>query len=113
MSATTIWGLGIPYEYTDISHSYEPDFVVRLKNEVNLIVEIKGNETEQDRAKHEGAKRWVSAVNNWNELGKMGFPRLQRPATAGARVRLHRPIKALKPSFFFKTRFLPSTRRRK
>ncbi len=63
-------GLGIPYEYTDISHSYEPDFIVRLKNNVNLIVEIKGNETEQDRAKHEGARRWVSAVNNWNELGQ-------------------------------------------
>ena len=66
-------GLGIPYEYTDISHSYEPDFIVRLKNEVNLIVEIKGHETEQDRAKHEGARRWVSAVNNWNELGQWGF----------------------------------------
>ncbi len=66
-------GLGIPYEYTDVSHSYEPDFIVRLKNDVNLIVEIKGNETEQDRAKHEGAKRWASAVNNWNELGKWDF----------------------------------------
>ena len=66
-------GLGIPYEYTDISHSYEPDFIVRLKNEVNLIVEIKGHETEQDRAKHDGARRWVSAVNNWNELGKWDF----------------------------------------
>ena len=66
-------GLGIPYEYTDVSHSYEPDFIVRLKNDVNLIVEIKGNETEQDRAKHEGAKRWTSAVNNWNELGKWDF----------------------------------------
>ena len=56
-----------------MSHSYEPDFIVRLKNNVNLIVEIKGNETEQDRAKHEGAKRWASAVNNWNELGKWDF----------------------------------------
>ena len=66
-------GLGIPYEYTDVSHTYEPDFIVRLKNDVNLIVEIKGHETEQDRAKHEGAKRWASAVNNWNELGKWDF----------------------------------------
>ena len=66
-------GLGIPYEYTDVSHSYEPDFIVRLKNKVNLIVEIKGHETDRERAKYAGAERWVSAVNNWNELGKWDF----------------------------------------
>jgi type III restriction enzyme len=66
-------GLGIPYEYTDISHSYEPDFIVRLKNNVNLIVEIKGHETDRELAKYAGAERWVSAVNNWSELGKWDF----------------------------------------
>ena len=66
-------GLSIPYEYTGISHNYEPDFIVRLKNGVHLILEIKGFETEQDHAKHEGAKRWVSAVNNWGQLGQWDF----------------------------------------
>ncbi len=66
-------GLGIPYEYTDVSHSYEPDFIVRLKNKVNLIVEIKGHETDRELAKYAGAERWVSAVNNWNELGQWDF----------------------------------------
>ena len=66
-------GLGIPYEYTDVSHSYEPDFIVRLKNDVNLIVEIKGHETDRELAKYAGAERWVSAVNNWNELGQWDF----------------------------------------
>ena len=66
-------GLGIPYEYTDVSHSYEPDFIVRLKNDVNLIVEIKGHETDRELAKYAGAERWVSAVNNWSELGKWDF----------------------------------------
>lgn len=66
-------GLSIPYEYTDVSHNYEPDFIVHLKNDISLVLEIKGFETEQDRAKHDGARRWVSAVNNWNELGKWDF----------------------------------------
>ncbi len=66
-------GFGIPYEYTDVSHHFEPDFIVRLKNDVNLIVEIKGHETDQELAKYAGAERWVSAVNNWNELGKWDF----------------------------------------
>ncbi len=66
-------GFSIPYEYTGVPHSYESDFIVRLKNGVHLILEIKGFETEQDRAKHAGAKRWVSAVNNWGDLGKWDF----------------------------------------
>ena len=52
-------GFGIPYEYTGVSHSYEPDFIVKLKNDVHLILEIKGFETEQERAKHTAARRWV------------------------------------------------------
>ena len=69
----TILGFGIPYEYTGVSHSYEPDFIVKLKNGSHLILEIKGFETEQDRAKHTGARRWVSAVNNWGQLGQWKF----------------------------------------
>ena len=66
-------GLSIPYEYTGVSHVYEPDFIVRFTNGVHLLLEIKGFETEQELAKHEGAKRWVSAVNNWGQLGKWDF----------------------------------------
>ena len=66
-------GFSIPYEYTGVSHSYEPDFIVKLKNGVHLILEIKGRETEQDRAKHTAARRWASAVSNWGRLGKWEF----------------------------------------
>ncbi len=66
-------GLSIPYEYTGVSHAYEPDFIVRLANGIHLILEIKGFEPDQALAKHEAAKRWVSAVNNWRELGTWRF----------------------------------------
>ena len=66
-------GFDIPYEYTGVSHNYESDFIVRLKNDVHLILEIKGFESEQDRAKHTAARRWISAVNNWGRLGKWDF----------------------------------------
>jgi len=66
-------GFVIPYEYTGVSHSYEPDFLVRLKNGKTLILEIKGFETDQDIAKHAAAKRWVSAVNNWGQPGQWDF----------------------------------------
>ena len=66
-------GLLIPYEYQGIDHRYEPDYVVRLQNGVTLIVEIKGYEDDQDKAKHNAAKRWISAVNNWSQLGRWDF----------------------------------------
>ena len=63
----------IPYEYFGVSHAYTPDFLVRLANGATLVLEIKGHEDDQDRAKHQAAKRWVSAVNNWGELGTWQF----------------------------------------
>ena len=72
-------GFGIPYEYTGVSHSYEPDFIVRLKNDIHLILEIKGYEDDQELAKKAGAERWVSAVNNWGDLGKWDFHVCKNP----------------------------------
>ena len=63
-------GLLIPYEYQELKHSYQPDFVVRLQNGLTVLLEIKGYEDDQDRAKHTAAGRWVTAVNNWGELGR-------------------------------------------
>ena len=38
-----------------------------------LVLEVKGEETDQDHAKHQAAQRWVSAVNNWGRLGTWAF----------------------------------------
>lgn len=66
-------GFIIPYDYMKISHNYEPDYLVRLRDGTTLILEVKGMETDQDRAKHQAAQRWVSAVNNWGKQGKWAF----------------------------------------
>lgn len=89
----------IPYEYYGISHSYEPDFLAKLiinparpQQDVTLIIEVKGYETDQDRAKHQAARRWVAAVNNWGKLGRWDFhvtrdPHLLRQEVAYIRSR--------------------------
>ena len=50
-----------------------PNYLVRLRRnrgfELNLILEVKGFETEQDRAKETAARRWVRAVNHHGEFG--------------------------------------------
>jgi type III restriction enzyme len=72
-------GLLIPYEYMNIDHSYEPDFLVRLATGTTVVLEIKGFEDDQDKAKHTAAKRWITAVNNWGELGKWTFHVCRNP----------------------------------
>ena len=66
-----------------VDHTYEPDFLVRLDvpsaQEVTLILEIKGYEDDQTKAKHMAAKRWVTAVNNWGKLGQWAFHLCRNP----------------------------------
>lgn len=69
----------IPYEYQGVNHSYVPDFLVRLTNGVTVVLEIKGFEDDQDRAKHTAAARWVNAVNTWNQLGRWTFHVCRNP----------------------------------
>ena len=72
-------GLTIPYEYMGIDHAYEPDFLVRLGNGVTVVLEIKGFEDDQTKAKHNAANRWVEAVNNWGQLGRWVFHVCRNP----------------------------------
>lgn len=73
----------IPYEYLGVSHAYTPDFLVRLRNGVTVVLEIKGFLDDQDRAKHQAAKRWVSAVNRWGKLGVWDFHLCRDPQLLG------------------------------
>jgi type III restriction enzyme len=69
-------GLTIPYEFLDVTHTYEPDFLVRLTNDVTVMLEVKGYEghtQDQNAAKHQAARRWVAAVNNLKDFGKWEF----------------------------------------
>ena len=66
-----------------VTHPYEPGYLVRLQDDVSLVLEINGMETEQDRAKHEAAKRWVKAANNWRKLGKCAAHVYQDPQMLG------------------------------
>jgi type III restriction enzyme len=50
--------------------------VVRLANDLMLLLEIKGYEVhdrERTNAKHEAAKKWVQAVNNQGDFGRWDF----------------------------------------
>ena len=63
----------IPYELYGNPRAYEPDFIARLTNGVNVVVEVKGRPDPDADAKHQAAKRWISAVNHWGQLGEWDF----------------------------------------
>ena len=71
--------LTIPYEWYNVGRSYEPDYLVRLAphaaetQAITVVLEIKGMLTDEDKAKHEAARRWIAAVNNWGKLGRWAF----------------------------------------
>jgi type III restriction enzyme len=77
---------GIPYEFLGISHTYLPDYLVKLVNGTTLVLEVKGWEDEQDKAKHEAARRWVDAVNHWRQLGRWAFHVCKDPQMLGREV---------------------------
>jgi type III restriction enzyme len=67
-------GLVVPYEYDGETKSYEPDFVIKLRGGVILMLEIKGekgrlHDPNQVFAKNAAAKKWCAAVSN---LGRFG-----------------------------------------
>ena len=75
-------GLGFeaPYTYKEKAHVYEPDFIVLTDDGhgagdlLNLIVEIKGEITQQTKAKADTMnKLWIPAVNNDGRWGRWAY----------------------------------------
>jgi len=73
----------IPYEFNGVTHNYKPDFIIRYRkgdDEVNVVLELKGFETEQDRGKEVGARRWERAINRHGGFGQWRFVVSKDPA---------------------------------
>lgn len=63
-------GFDVIYVYQGIVHKYWPDFLIKLKNDLMVILEIKGQDTEKDRTKREYLDEWVKAVNEDGRFGE-------------------------------------------
>jgi type III restriction enzyme len=81
-------GLRVPYEFLGVPANYEPDYIVRLPDNRFLMIEIKGMETDEDRAKHEAARRWCDAVSNWGEMGEWRFRVHYDPQVVASEIEL-------------------------
>jgi type III restriction enzyme len=86
----------VPYRHLGRTSRYRPDFIVRLNNGINLLLEGKGRKTEKDDAKLTATNRWLAAVNNWGELGVWRFALCRSPEDARAAVDEHSRAKSAK-----------------
>ena len=56
-------GFEILYLFKGVVLKYRPDFIIRLKDDSILVLEIKGQDDQQDRTKRGFLDEWVRAVN--------------------------------------------------
>ena len=66
-------GFNIVYVYEGIIRQYIPDFLIKLSNGKTLVLEIKGQDSDQNRAKREALADWCDAINKLGEYGKWEF----------------------------------------
>ena len=73
----------IPYEFNGVTYNYKSDFIIHYRtgdDEVNVVLELKGFETEQDRAKETGARRCERAISHHGGFGRWRFVMSEDPA---------------------------------
>lgn len=63
-------GFDILYTHGGIVRKYRPDFLIRLRNGVQLVLEVKGEDTEEAIAKTTALEQWVEAVNAHGGFGR-------------------------------------------
>lgn len=73
-------GFEISYVFQGVVRKYRPDFLIRLTDGTHLILEIKGQETQQDRTKWEFLAEWVKAVNEHGGFGRWKWAVSKIPA---------------------------------
>ena len=72
-------GFEIRYIYRGAVRKYRPDFLVRLKNGEMLVLETKGQEREQDKAKRQYLDEWIQAINAHGGFGHWQWAVVQQP----------------------------------
>ena len=63
-------GFEITYSFKGIIHKFRPDYLVRLTNGIILVLEVKGQDDQQQQTKREFLSEWVSAVNGHGGFGE-------------------------------------------
>lgn len=72
-------GFEINYAYQGEYHTYYPDLILKLTNDRFVVVEVKGQKTDKDKAKWQAMSDWVQAINGEEKWGKWCFVVVDEP----------------------------------
>jgi len=72
-------GFEVLYVHGGVVRKYRPDFLVRLTNGEMLVLETKGQDTEQDKAKRRYLDEWTQAVNAHGGFGHWRWAAAHHP----------------------------------
>jgi type III restriction enzyme len=72
-------GFEILYVYRGIVQKFRPDYLVRLTSGKMLILEVKGQDTQQDKTKREFLSEWAQAVNHHGGFGTWSWDVSRNP----------------------------------
>ncbi len=73
-------GFHVMYLWNGSKRRFTPDFLIRLKNGVTLILEIKGQDGPMQKAKRDALDEWVRAVNAHGGFGMWTWDVAFKPA---------------------------------
>ena len=63
-------GFEVFYVHRGVVRKYRPDFLIRLRSGAMLVLETKGQDSEQDRTKRRFLAEWIDAVNAHGGFGR-------------------------------------------
>ena len=90
-------GFEIQYVFNGVVRKYRPDYLIRLVSGAILVLEVKGQETDESRAKHQFLDEWVRAVNENGSFGHWGWDVSRDPADVAGILTKHVPDAAANP----------------
>lgn len=85
-------GFQVRYLWNGSSRRFIPDFLVRLANGTNLILEIKGEDDPQNKAKRDALRLWMESVNSKGGFGDWTVDVAFRPYEIHDILRKHCPL---------------------
>ncbi len=73
-------GFEVMYNYQGVVRKYWPDFIVKLANGTQLILETKGKDDDRNKTKRDFLDEWVRAVNMQGGFGKWAWAVSRHPS---------------------------------
>jgi type III restriction enzyme len=73
-------GFEIHYVFKGIVKKYRPDYLIKLVNGENLVLEVKGEDSQENKTKREFLDEWINAVNSHGGFGKWKWAVSKNPA---------------------------------